>query len=121
MSYAGVIKAFQELHDQGSGSALQCGATVQTCCFVDRAFVALPRLEELGISEDRSFANADCRKPAKLTSLEVLLIDGNPISNSGFRVRISPPLLSSHDVSLLMCWRSTSSRCTCGCQAFTLF
>ena len=72
---------------------------------------ALPRLKELDISNDSASADADCRKLAKLTSLETLGIDGNEIRDSGFRVRISPPLLSSHGASLLMCLHSTSSRC----------
>ena len=81
---------------------------------------ALPRLKELDISKDPAFADADCRKLAKLTSLETLHIRGKPIRDSGFRVRTSPPLLWLHGVSQ-MCWLSMSSRCCCGSKALTLF
>ena len=54
---------------------------------------ALPRLKYLDISKARTIIIADCRKLAKLTSLETLYVDSSPISNSGFKVRTSFSLL----------------------------
>ena len=62
---------------------------------------ALLRLKELDISKDPAFPNTDCRTLAKMTSLETLHVDSNPISCSGFEVTYTVALHPFPSVELL--------------------